>query len=289
MRSRASDPEKSFISINYERDVTGNLEKAVEIAESWAQTYPRDVRAHTMSSMVLRVTGRYDRSVEEASKAIAVDPDFAFGYVSQALDYLILDHPEKANETIAAAWDRKLQPAQLILIRYYTAFLSGDTATMEQQVTLAQNRPDTEDWMTHCASSRGGLLGALATGTRAVEARRRLGRAGRQSRESGHIRGRSRNLRKHLGRRGRRPKSGKSCAEFIPRPRRRICRGVCAGQAWKYGESQKLANDLNRRFPEDTAVQYQYLPVLHALAALRTGRWKRPNRNSNLPSVMKPP
>ena len=36
-------------------------------------------------------------------------------------------------------------------------------------------------------------------------------------------------------------------------------------------ESQRLAGDLNRQFHEDTLVQYQYLPVLHALAALSAG------------------
>jgi len=36
-------------------------------------------------------------------------------------------------------------------------------------------------------------------------------------------------------------------------------------------DSQKLADDLNRQFREDTSVQYQYLPVLRALAALKEG------------------
>src|SRR2546429_9411845 len=35
--------------------------------------------------------------------------------------------------------------------------------------------------------------------------------------------------------------------------------------------SQTLANDLERRFPEDTSVRYNYLPTLHALFALRRG------------------
>jgi len=32
--------------------------------------------------------------------------------------------------------------------------------------------------------------------------------------------------------------------------------------------SQKLAADLESRFPEDTSVQFEYLPILHALSAL---------------------
>ena len=54
MRNHASDPEKFFITLNYERDVTGNLEKAAQIGELWAQTYPRDVRAYSQWSVVSR-------------------------------------------------------------------------------------------------------------------------------------------------------------------------------------------------------------------------------------------
>ena len=40
--------------------------------------------------------------------------------------------------------------------------------------------------------------------------------------------------------------------------------------------SQKLAADLAKRFPEDTPVQFEYLPTLHALSALAHGRrWTR--------------
>ena len=36
--------------------------------------------------------------------------------------------------------------------------------------------------------------------------------------------------------------------------------------------SEMLANDLDRRFPEDTSVQYHYLPTLRALADLNGGK-----------------
>ena len=41
LRDRASDQEKFFIDFTYDRQVTGNLEKAYQTLESWLQTYPR--------------------------------------------------------------------------------------------------------------------------------------------------------------------------------------------------------------------------------------------------------
>ena len=41
--------------------------------------------------------------------------------------------------------------------------------------------------------------------------------------------------------------------------------------AGEVDRSQALAKDLDQRFPEDSAVQFLYLPPIHALAALKTG------------------
>ena len=41
LRDRVSDRERFFIDFIYDRDVTGNLEKAYQTLELWLQTYPR--------------------------------------------------------------------------------------------------------------------------------------------------------------------------------------------------------------------------------------------------------
>jgi hypothetical protein len=37
-------------------------------------------------------------------------------------------------------------------------------------------------------------------------------------------------------------------------------------------QAQVLANDLEKRFPEDTSVRFSYLPTLHAVVALKAGK-----------------
>ena len=41
LRDRVSDRERFFIDFTYDRQVTGNLEKAYQTLELWVQTYPR--------------------------------------------------------------------------------------------------------------------------------------------------------------------------------------------------------------------------------------------------------
>ena len=42
LRDRVSDRERFFIDFTYDRQVTGNLEKAYQTLELWLQTYPRE-------------------------------------------------------------------------------------------------------------------------------------------------------------------------------------------------------------------------------------------------------
>jgi eukaryotic-like serine/threonine-protein kinase len=46
LRDRAGDQEKFFIEASYDLQVTGNLEKAQQTCELWAQTYPRGLNPH---------------------------------------------------------------------------------------------------------------------------------------------------------------------------------------------------------------------------------------------------
>ena len=46
LRNRVSDQENYFITFNYHRQVTRNLELARQTLESWAQKYPGDLLPH---------------------------------------------------------------------------------------------------------------------------------------------------------------------------------------------------------------------------------------------------
>src|SRR6516225_2615172 len=74
LQGRASDREKFFITVTYHRQVTGNLERARQTLELWAQTYPRDANPHgLLSGFTSQGLSRYEKAIEEAKKAIAID------------------------------------------------------------------------------------------------------------------------------------------------------------------------------------------------------------------------
>ncbi len=83
LRDRVSDRERFFIDFIYDRQVTGNLEKAYQTLELWYQTYPRGEPPspqRLLGGLATQGTGRFERAIEASQKAIAADPDVAFGY-----------------------------------------------------------------------------------------------------------------------------------------------------------------------------------------------------------------
>ena len=60
LRDRVSDRERFFIDFTYDRQVTGNLEKAYQTLELWFQTYPRAEQPNPQS-LFGGISTRWDR------------------------------------------------------------------------------------------------------------------------------------------------------------------------------------------------------------------------------------
>ena len=149
LRHRVSDRERFFIEVTYDRIVTGNLERARQTCTSWAQTYPRDPIAHALASgMILQGLGDFDLSIEEATKALALDPDLGPAYTNLAYSYFLEGRMKEATNVVAEASARSLNPPEMLVLEYAIAFAAGDTEGMKHAAALAVGKPWAEDWMT---------------------------------------------------------------------------------------------------------------------------------------------
>jgi DNA-binding winged helix-turn-helix (wHTH) protein/tetratricopeptide (TPR) repeat protein len=268
LRNRVSDRERFFIELNFETQVTGNLERAQEICQVWAQTYPRDWRPHIELTWIDQELGKYDDSAAEAEKAIDLDPDFTPGYNNLAWAYVLSDHLGKAESTLQRAAARNLEMPEMLVMRYYIAFLKGDGPGMERAVAAARGHPEAEDWITYEQASflaySGRMTMARNLAARAVELARQTNQperaaiydAGMAVREAfyGEVQEARRDAQAALAlSNGRDVEWGVSLAYAL---------------SGDFPDSQRLAADLEKRFPHDTYVQLTYLPVLRAMAAL---------------------
>jgi eukaryotic-like serine/threonine-protein kinase len=273
LRERASEREQFFITALYDRQVTGNLEKAQQTCKLWAQTYPRDVAPHALiAGFIYQGSGQYEKSIAEAQEAIRMNLDHAPAYVNLAYSYFYADRLAEAENTIRQAAERQIEIPELVLLRYYLAFLQNDPARMDRAVARAAGNSGAEDWMAHSEALIRARSGQLHLA-------RKMSR-------------RAQDLALEAGQRERAATYETAAAVWeASYGNRRLARAsamaalaLSQGRDVEYGaalalalsgdvsRSLLLANDLERRFPEDTSVRLSYLPALRGLAALSRGQ-----------------
>jgi DNA-binding winged helix-turn-helix (wHTH) protein/tetratricopeptide (TPR) repeat protein len=272
LRDHTSDREKFFIMANYEGLATGNLEKARQNDEAWANTYPRETLPHTMlSGYVNKAAGRYEQAIVEARKAIELDPDFVIAYYNLGVNNVYLDRVEEAENVLGRAAGRGIEIDEFIMLEHDIAFLKGDQAGMERAVTRARERSGGDTWISnkeaYALAYSGQLKKARVLSQRATDQamqesqseRAGLWQAGASLREAffgnaTQARQRATTALNHSN--NREVAFGTALALAI------------SGDA---GRAQALADDMEKPFPEDTVVRFGYLPVLRARLALNQG------------------
>jgi tetratricopeptide (TPR) repeat protein len=276
LRDRVSDRERFFIDFLYDRDVTGNLEKAYQTLELWLQTYPRGEEPpkpqDLLGGLSTHGTSRFARAIEASQKEIAADPDVVFGYNLLASSNFFLDRFEEAESALQRATERKLQSPVLLMIRYNIAVFKGDQDQMDRIVALAKGTRGAEHQVANVealALARSGRLTlARQSSSRAMDlAQQQGGRGAAASYQA------ARAVWEAVCGNAAEGKKNAMAALALSNGRDvEYAAGLALGLSGDASRSQPLADDLEKRFPEDTFVKFTYVPVLRALSALERGR-----------------
>jgi tetratricopeptide (TPR) repeat protein len=272
LRQRASDAERFNIETLYDRDYTGNLERERQTLETWAETYPREPRAHSLlAGLALTSTGQHELAIAATDRALALDPDLTPTYGSKARNQLHLNRLDEALLTAQAARERRLDSPDLLLTEYLVAFLKGNDDELGRIVTLARKSPTSEDLISHVEAL------ATARAGRLQDARRRSAvpveialRAGRHER-AGLFEAATAVWEAFYGNTA---AARQSASKALALGRGRDVDYAAAFALALSGDlpqARALADDLAREAPEDTSVQFLYLPTLRALLALNAG------------------
>jgi len=269
LRDRASDQEKFFISLNYDLQVTGNLEKAQQTCELWMQTYPRAWFPHALlAGGIYPSIGKREESVEEAKIALGIDPDFSIGYSLLADGYLAVERTAEAEKTLQRASERKLDIPDFYVQRYVIAFLKDDRAGMEREAALPREKPGVDDWMSNAEAFVSAYSGHLAEARKMSQRAADLARKA-ERRDTEALYEADAAMREALF--GNALAARQRAGDAVELSKSRDVEYGAAFALALSGDSsrsQKLAEDLSRRFPEDTIVRFTYVPTIRALVAL---------------------
>jgi predicted Zn-dependent protease/predicted Ser/Thr protein kinase len=268
LRERVSEREKLYIESHYYYFVTGDLEKARQAYELWAQTYPRDDVPPTNLGVIYGNLGQYNKALAVAREAFRLDAS-GVNYSNLVGCYLPLNRLEEAQATASGAQAKKLDSPSLRFYLYQLAFLQNDAAGMAEHVAWAAGKPGVEGWLlgeeAGTAAYSGRLGKAREFSRRAVASAERT-----EEKETAALYEADAALREALF--GNAAEARQRAAAAL-----RLSNGrdvqygaalalTLAGDATR---AQVLAEDLSKRFPEDTVVQFNYLPALRAQLALK--------------------
>jgi tetratricopeptide (TPR) repeat protein len=271
LRAKVSEREKFYIESHYHHFVTGDLEKAKQVYELWAQTYPRDSGPINNLGVVYQTLGQYEKSLEDFRAAQRMTPNDAVGY-SNMLGVLVdLNRVKEARAMAAEAAAKKIDSPGIRFALYQLAFLQSDDASLADQVSWAADRPGDDAVMLYyeadTAAYYGQLNKARDLSRQAIAAAERAERPERAA-----VCQAAAGLREALFGNGAEAKRNAGAA--LKSSNARDVQFLSTLALAMVGDKEKaveFADALKSRFPQDTIVQFNYVPTIYAQIALFDG------------------
>jgi hypothetical protein len=215
--------------------------------------------------------GEPDKVIAVSQSALRIDSDDAEEYVNAEAAYLNLDRLDQAKSLIDQSRAHGLDPPDNHVILYDMDFLKRDEAGMDQEIAWAQGRPEYEGLLlfqdSGTAASFGQLQHSRESAGRAVASAQHAD----EPEMAANFRA-AEAFREALFGNGAKAKSGATAALPISRGRDvEPAAALAYSLSGDAAHAQSLADDLAKRFPDDTLVQYLYLPTMRAQIEIARG------------------
>jgi eukaryotic-like serine/threonine-protein kinase len=268
LRERVSEREKCSIEASYYRFVTGNLEKVRHVLEVAKEMYPKDSTPPNALGWLYLSLGQHESALSEFQEALRLNALIGTTYEGIATANLLLNRFEDAQAAIKRAQEKQLDSIYLRQILYFIAFLQKDNAQMARQVEWSKGNTEAEQLFLANEGATAAYFGKLRESREfSRESASTLERA--QERESAALVEAEVAVREALF-----GNSAEARARASSALRRSKGRNVGYASALAFAmagdelHGKALADELSNRFPEDTIMQFNYLPTIRAQLAL---------------------
>jgi len=267
LRGRVSEWEKFYIESHYHHFVTGDLEKARQTYELWEQIYPREQVPPNNLGEILTVLGQHEKALGEYKQALRNSAD-GVGYANIVIANVHLNRLAEAQKVAAEAQAKGFDSASLHQYLYEIGFLKNDATSMVEHVKWAEGKPGVENLMLAMEAGTAAYAGKLDA---ARELSQKAERAASSAGESEMAAGCAAAAALWEALYGNPVKAKERVYGTLGLSNGRDAQYVAALALALNGDAEgarTLAEDLGKRFPEDTVVRFNYLPTLRAQIAL---------------------
>ncbi len=270
LRERTSESEKFAITTFYEIVVTGNLDAGRSSIELWSRTYPRDDEPLLYLWYICATTGQYEKALAAANLSVDLAPESANNLVSVAYAHLWLNHLDEVKATEQKAHAKNLESPWLAQILYSANFLHHDQVAMEQEAARSKGIPGIEDQMlfleSETAVSYGKFKQSRELTRNAVDSALRA----KETETPGEYLAHSAIREALAGNAAFAKQQAQAALKLSKGKRVASFAAIALALAADSPQATELADELAKRYPDDTVVQREYLPMIHSALALRS-------------------
>ena len=271
LRGRTSESERLAISSFYEMVVTGNLEAARTSYQAWQQSYPRDDEPPTNLWTIFTFMGDYEKARASALQAWKINSGSGNNSVNLTYSYQWINQLDQAKALVQDARAHHVDSPWFPLVLYNVDFLQHDAAGMERQVGDASGKPGVEDQILFLESETAAYNGEFS---KSRELTRRAADAAERTNEketAAEYLGHSAVREALVGNMDAAKQDAKAAMMRSNSRQGNAFSAIALALAGDSAQAARLSDDLRKKFPADTIVQSDYLPMIRAAAALRSG------------------
>ena len=268
LRERVSEREKFYIDSYYRDLVVGDLDKAAEIYQVWAQVYPRDEKPVGNLGLLYGYTGQHEKALSQARETLRLQPASGLRYANLVQNYIRLGRLQEARATAVEAQSKKLDSPYLHFYLYQLAFLQEDESGRAQQVAWAGGKSGVEDVLLAAEADTASYAGQLRK-SREFSQQAILSAERAEAKETAAGYDADAALTEALV--GNTAEARQRGDAALARSTSRDVKfgvALALARAGNASHAEKLAEDLAKTFPLDTVVKFNYLPTVRAQLAL---------------------
>jgi eukaryotic-like serine/threonine-protein kinase len=272
LSKNVSERERLYITGHYYQNVTGDMPKVVEALQEAIQTYPTQIDNYINITAAYSALGEFEKSLPFAEKAVQMQPEDSIAAENLLSAYIGLNRMNDARAEMDRADKLGINTSTLDrTVRLQTYFLLGEPDEVQKMMTLVAGQPD-EFLATEALAGTqlfsGQYRQAAATTQRAydqagvakapdVQASALLINAASRG-FAGLCEGNEEAVKRALAL----DKSRQTQSFAL------LTAGIC-GNSKLVGS---MAQDLTRKFPDDTLIQRVFVPLAKAFVALFAGQ-----------------
>ncbi len=272
LRQRVSERERFYIASHYENYVVGDLESARKTCELWAQTYPRDDIPPGSLGVIYGTLGDYDKSLAAAQHSLQLNPASGNGYANLVNSYLVVDRLDEAKATAQEAQAHNLDSPLIHLSLYSIDFLQHDPVGMEREAAAVMGKPGFEDVLLYNKSDTAAYAGQFSKAREFTRLASVSAQHADEQETAAAYESESAVREALVGNLNPARQQAQSALGLSTGRDVEAIAAIALALAGDASRATRLADDLAKRFPQDTIVQFEYLAMIRAAGALQAGK-----------------